>query len=128
MTGTQPNDTHMQSRRDIMTQQPFTTRGLAFISAGLLALALLVVAGMGVAAPTAHADGAGRTSSSGTIATRTPAPTPAPPSGPVLGGLSCPEGEVLVMFDMPVYDANGLFIVGYVPVPFCVDEDLEPVG
>jgi hypothetical protein len=112
-----------------MRRQPRDPRGLAFIGAGLLALALLVVAGISLAAPAVRADDAGRTPSSGTIAARTPAPTPAPSSGPSLAGPGCPEGEVLVMFDMPVYDeATGWFVVGSVPVPFCVDADLEPAG
>jgi hypothetical protein len=50
-----------------------------------------------------------------------------------IGGLNlnsngCPEGTVLIMWDMPIYDEDGLFVIGYEPTPFCVDEDLEPAG
>jgi hypothetical protein len=127
MNGSHLNDTQMPPRRDIMTLQQFKTRGLALIGAGLFALALLVVSGMGSAAPTARADGPVRATPSGAIAARLPAPAPARPFGQLLGP-SCPEGTILIMWDMPVYDSDGLFVVGHVSVPFCIPEDLEPAG
>jgi hypothetical protein len=51
-----------------------------------------------------------------------------PVGGLNLNNHSCPEGTVLVMWDMPIYDDEGLFVIGYEPTPFCVDEDLEPAG
>lgn len=59
--------------------------------------------------------------------------TPGGRTGFPVGGLnlnnhSCPEGTVLIMWDMPIYDDEGLFVIGYEPTPFCVDEDLEPAG
>ena len=40
----------------------------------------------------------------------------------------CPAGSVLTPFEMPVYDGNGLFVVDYETVWFCIPEDLEPAG
>ena len=38
----------------------------------------------------------------------------------------CPAGTVPSQFDMPIYD--GLFVVDFEKVWFCLDEDLEPAG
>ncbi|MEO0536563.1 MAG: hypothetical protein AAF215_22125 [Cyanobacteria bacterium P01_A01_bin.123] len=51
-----------------------------------------------------------------------------PAGGGVINGNGCPEGTHLVMFDQPIYDEEGLFVVGYEPVPYCIDDDLEPAG
>ncbi len=40
----------------------------------------------------------------------------------------CPSGTFLSPFDMPIYDDEGLFVVGYKTVWFCLPEDLEPAG
>ena len=42
--------------------------------------------------------------------------------------LPCPAGTVESWFDVPVYDANGLFIVDFVTTRFCLPEGLEPAG
>ena len=42
--------------------------------------------------------------------------------------LPCPAGTVESWFDVPVYDANGLFVVDYVSTRFCIPENLEPAG
>ncbi|ERN42073.1 hypothetical protein KR51_00014140 [Rubidibacter lacunae KORDI 51-2] len=55
-------------------------------------------------------------------------PTGFPIGGPNLNNHNCPEGTVLIMWDKPIYDEEGLFVVGYEPTPICVDEDLEPAG
>ncbi|MGH8606421.1 MAG: hypothetical protein ACREX9_03070 [Gammaproteobacteria bacterium] len=47
---------------------------------------------------------------------------------PVFGN-RCPLGTFLSPFDMPIYDdEEGLFVVGYETVWFCLPEDLEPAG
>jgi hypothetical protein len=54
---------------------------------------------------------------------------PAKHQAPNLGLVAkCPAGTVRVMFDVPVYDEDGLFVVGYDRRPFCVPVDLEPAG
>ena len=40
----------------------------------------------------------------------------------------CPEGQKRVMWDKPIYDKQGKFVVGYEKVPICVPDDLEPAG
>ena len=40
----------------------------------------------------------------------------------------CPEGSALSPFPMPIYDEDGLFVVGYKTVWYCLPEDLEPAG
>lgn len=46
-------------------------------------------------------------------------------SGDFLG--RCPEGTVASPFEMPIYDEDdGLFVVGFKTVWFCIPEDLEP--
>lgn len=49
-------------------------------------------------------------------------------NGPVYNGNGCPEGTILIMFDMPIYDDEGLFVVGHEPTPMCIDEDTQPAG
>jgi hypothetical protein len=44
------------------------------------------------------------------------------------GFVSCPEGYHLSPFEMPIYDADGRFVVGYETVRFCIPDDLEPAG
>jgi hypothetical protein len=108
-------------------RQHRTSRGLALIGAGLLALALLAVSAIGPTAPAARADGSALASRSGSIAVRPPWPAPTPPNGRLLGP-GCPEGTVLILWNKPIYDADGLFVVGWELVPYCVPEDLEPAG
>jgi len=120
MKGSRLNDLQMPPRRDTITRQHVTTRGLALIGAGLLTLALLVAAGMGPAAPMASADSL----ASGVTVAQPPAQRPA--RGVLVA--RCPEGTILIIFDQPVYDPSGLFVIGSKPVPYCVPEDLEPAG
>ncbi len=40
----------------------------------------------------------------------------------------CPLGTDLVIFDSPVYDDNGLFVICTKKVPYCVPEGLKPEG
>jgi hypothetical protein len=40
----------------------------------------------------------------------------------------CPTGTELIMFEMPVYDSEGLFIIGFELVPFCIPENRYPAG
>jgi len=43
--------------------------------------------------------------------------------------IRCPDGTFLSPFEMPIYDDNdGLFVVGYETVWFCLPDDLEPAG
>lgn len=51
--------------------------------------------------------------------------------GPYLGDFEitpCPRGTEEIWWDMPVYDEQGLFVVGYQPTRTCIPEDLEPEG
>jgi hypothetical protein len=56
---------------------------------------------------------------------RTPGGSPGIP--PVIVS-RCPPGTVLSPFAMPIYDEDGLFIVGFKTVWYCLPEDLEPAG
>ena len=51
-----------------------------------------------------------------------------PPRGP--GDLvnRCPDDTTLTPVDMPVYDEEGLFVVGHKIVWFCLPDDLQPEG
>lgn len=40
----------------------------------------------------------------------------------------CPGGTVATPFDQPIYDENGLFVIGYETVWYCLPADLEPEG
>lgn len=40
----------------------------------------------------------------------------------------CPEGTVLTPWDQPIYDENGLFVIGSKKVFYCLPEDLQPQG
>ena len=53
-----------------------------------------------------------------------------PPSngGVVFGSNGCPEGSSLIIWDAPVYDEEGLFVVDSEPTPVCIPDDLEPEG
>lgn len=54
----------------------------------------------------------------------------APAHKPVMQTLinRCPKGTHLAPFDMPIYDRNGVFVVGYKTVWMCLPDDLEPAG
>ena len=41
---------------------------------------------------------------------------------------ACPPGLELVIFDSPVYDESGLFVICLEKVPFCLPEGLMPEG
>lgn len=43
-------------------------------------------------------------------------------------GQPCPEGQILIMWDKPIYDEQGLFVVGHEKVPVCIPENTEPAG
>lgn len=51
-----------------------------------------------------------------------------PSMGTVLKAKDCPEGTYLVMFKMPIYDAQGLFVIDHKLVPYCIDENTVPAG
>ncbi len=40
----------------------------------------------------------------------------------------CPSGTFISPFEMPIYDENGLFVIDYKTVWFCIPNDLEPEG
>lgn len=42
--------------------------------------------------------------------------------------VQCPDGTTMTSFEMPIYDARGLFVVGYETVWFCIDDGLTPTG
>ena len=42
--------------------------------------------------------------------------------------IACPDGQVPSTFEQPIYDEDGLFVVGYETVHTCIPEDLEPAG
>ena len=42
--------------------------------------------------------------------------------------IKCPKGTHSILYDMPVYDEDGLFVVCYKKVPFCIPDNLEPEG
>lgn len=42
--------------------------------------------------------------------------------------INCPADTHPVPFDMPVYDEDGLFVVGHYTVWFCIPDDYEPQG
>ncbi len=64
----------------------------------------------------------GKTTELGSVRTS----VPVSPTGGLKGLAECPEGHHLSPFDMPIYD--GLFVVGYETVWFCIPDDLEPAG
>ena len=40
----------------------------------------------------------------------------------------CPDGYELQPFDMPIYDEEGLFVIGHETVWFCIDPTAPPAG
>jgi hypothetical protein len=48
--------------------------------------------------------------------------------GGLKGLVNCPEGSHLSAFEKPIYDEDGLFVIGYETVWFCIPDDLEPAG
>ncbi|MGI9285927.1 MAG: hypothetical protein ACR2P1_11105, partial [Pseudomonadales bacterium] len=40
----------------------------------------------------------------------------------------CPAGTEEIWWDAPVYDDEGLFVVGTIPTRTCIPQDLEPAG
>ncbi|MDN3638616.1 hypothetical protein QWY82_07345 [Simiduia curdlanivorans] len=40
----------------------------------------------------------------------------------------CPAGSVEIWWDMPVYDEQGLFVVGHTATRTCIPESLDPAG
>lgn len=51
-----------------------------------------------------------------------------PPVIPPIIGARCPSGSHLSAFPMPIYDSDGLFVIGYKTVWYCLPDDLEPAG
>jgi hypothetical protein len=41
---------------------------------------------------------------------------------------ACPKGTTLTPFPMPIYDDDGLFVIDFRTVWFCLPADLEPAG
>ena len=58
---------------------------------------------------------------------RQPATVPPCQQGPLIIP-PCPQNTVLVIFDAPVYDENGIFVVCLEKVHFCIPEGLQPEG
>lgn len=127
MNAHRSTDRQMAATHNPTTQSRSTSRSVALVSAGLLTLTLLAVSGFGPTAPSARADGSAVVSRSGAIAARPPSPAPTPPNGRILGP-GCPAGTVLIMWEKPIYDADGLFVIDWELVPYCMPEDLEPAG
>lgn len=50
-----------------------------------------------------------------------------PNQGPVILD-ACPEGKVVVFWDQPVYDDEGLFVICLKRAPFCIDPGAEPAA
>ena len=50
------------------------------------------------------------------------------PQGPDDIGSKCPEGTFLSPFEMPIYDSDGKFVIGYETVYYCLPIGLEPAG
>ncbi len=55
------------------------------------------------------------------------APAPRPTTGPIIL-INCPKGSTPSPFEMPIYDDDGWFVVGYETVWFCIPDDFEPQG
>jgi hypothetical protein len=92
-----------------------------------LAVTASTVLGLAVAAAADSDPAFTKLSVTRTTPTRTPATPPTAP-GTVLG-LPCGEDEVLVEFDVPIYDpVHGWWVIGWETTWFCVPEDLEPAG
>lgn len=53
---------------------------------------------------------------------------PGPVSGPDGFVNPCPQGTTGIWWDMPVYDDDGLFVIGYVMTWWCIPDDLQPAG
>jgi hypothetical protein len=82
----------------------------------------------GMAATVLTVLGLATTASAGTLApTRSDGRARVPAVPTVLAGV-CGADEVLTPFEMPIYDDEGWFVVGWETVWYCVDEDLEPAG
>jgi hypothetical protein len=43
-------------------------------------------------------------------------------------GWLCPAGTIATAFQMPIYDDDGLFVIGYETVWYCIDADTRPAG
>ena len=63
----------------------------------------------------------------GRVVIRQPSHVPQCQQGPLIIP-PCPPGTNLVIFDSPVYDDDGLFVVCFKKVPYCIPSDLEPEG
>ena len=50
-----------------------------------------------------------------------------PEQGPIIIP-ACPPGLELVIFDSPVFDESGLFVICLEKVPYCLPEGLMPEG
>ena len=61
------------------------------------------------------------------VISRQPAHLPQCEQGPLIIP-PCPAGTDLVIYDQPVYDDDGIFIVCLEKVPYCIPEGLRPEG
>ncbi|NCJ05858.1 hypothetical protein GS597_04900 [Synechococcales cyanobacterium C] len=50
------------------------------------------------------------------------------PLGPSNLTNGCSPDEFMSFWDKPIYDADGLFVVGWEKVSICLPKDLEPAG
>ncbi|WP_404790016.1 hypothetical protein [Altericista sp. CCNU0014] len=48
--------------------------------------------------------------------------------GPGVLRAGCPKGQTPSSWQKPIYDKNGLFVVGWETVATCIPDDLEPAG
>ena len=50
-----------------------------------------------------------------------------PNQGPVIIA-RCPTGTELVVFDKPIYDSEGFFVICYEKAPYCIPTGIGPEG
>ncbi len=55
-------------------------------------------------------------------------PTSRPPAGPSRLTVGCGPDQVMSSWEKPIYDDQGLFVVGWETVSTCIPKDLEPAG
>jgi hypothetical protein len=116
------------------------TRAMTFVLGAVSAVAVLLSPQPVLAAESKAATGEGRTATVVVHDLEGRAGTQGATAGSIAvagrGGGSggpdgfgqCPAGHHLSPFEMPIYDDDGLFVVGYETVWFCIPDDLEPAG
>jgi len=92
-----------------------------------LALALFLLPAVAQQFPDVASDNAFHNLPRGRVVIRHPSNVPQCDQGPLIIP-PCGNNKVLVIFDQPVYDDDGIFVVCYKKVPFCVPAGLQPEG